>query len=857
MKNHPPKRALQFLRWFCREDYLEEVEGNLIELFEEQYNKSPRKAKWNFYRQILLHFRPDFIRTFQFNHPFTHPTMFRHILLITLRGFLRNKSTFLINLLGLSGALVCGLLIYFWADGEMMVDKFHEKNARLYQLIVHYHTEEGLGTGNSTPAQLAETFKTEMPEVEHSVAVRDVVDVTLSTESKAIKADGKHASTGFFEAFSFTLLEGNANSVLTDPNAIVLSDKLALKLFNTTERLIGKMIEFQHQQPLQITGVFAAPTENSTMQFDFILPFEAFKTNNEWALNWNYSTVDTYVTLAESAELGAFNEKIVGFLDTKRVNSLPTSLEATLYSDLYLHGEFENGVAVGGRIEYIRLFATIAIFILLIACINFINLSTAKASKRLKEIGVKKVIGADRKSLIVQFLSESCVLAFLALLVAVPGVWLLLPAFSSLAGKAITPIFNVELVLPVLGITLLAGLTAGSYPAWYLSRLRPSKMLKSRIRKISSDTWVRKGLVVFQFTVSMVLIVSVVVVQRQIHFVQTQSLGYNKENVIHFGLEGTASEKLETFLAEVNQLPSIQKASSIGESIVGGSNRFTVQKWEGEENNQLSFEMRAVNYDLLETLDIAILEGRSFSRDFNNETEKIIFNEAAVNFMGLENPIGKQVAIENDEFEIIGITKNFHFASLKETIEPLFFVFRPSWTHTVMAKIASGKEKAAIAELEELYANFNPGFPLEYEFLDQDYQAQYVTEQRVAKLSKYFAILTIFFSCLGLFGLATFNAETKIKEIGIRKVLGASAAGIVSLLSKDFLKPVGIALIIASPIAWYTMRQWLDNFAYRIDLQWWMFALAGILALGTALLTVSVQSIRAALANPVNALKSE
>ncbi|MEN0050157.1 MAG: ABC transporter permease, partial [Bacteroidota bacterium] len=645
--------------------------------------------------------------------------MLKYNLKLALRSFLKNRSSFLINLIGLTSGLLCVLLIYFWVNSEFQVDKFHEKTDRLYQLIVHYHNEEDTGTGQSTPAQLAETFEEEMPEVEHSIAVRDIDNITLSVGEVNIKANGKHASANFFQAFTHPFLEGDDKTALSTTNAIVISADLAKKIFNTTDELIGKTVELQHQETFQIAGVFQSPPENATMQFDFVLPFEHFKANNSWALNWNYSTVDTYMTLAKNANLNTFNEKIAAFLEDKRVNSMPTTLEAVNYGDLYLNGIYENGKVAGGRIEYVRLFSIIAFFILLIACVNFMNLSTAKASKRLKEIGVKKIIGAKRQTLIAQFLSESCALAFLSLAIALSLVWLLLPVFSQVAGKEITLAFSPNLVLSLLSITLFSGLLAGSYPALYLSGFQPSRAFKNKATKNSGESWVRKGLVVFQFTISTVLIVAVLIVNQQIDYVQTQNLGYDKENIIEFGLEGQAKEKLTTFLAEVNQLPSIEQVSSIGESVVGGSNRFTIQKWEGEENNQVSFEMRAVNYDLLETLNIALSEGRSFSKDFSNEENKVIFNEQAIAFMGLDDPIGERVTLENDELEIIGVSKNFHFASLKEVIEPLFIVFRPDWTHKAMAKVAAGKEKIAIAELEALYADFNPGFLLEYEFLDQ------------------------------------------------------------------------------------------------------------------------------------------
>ena len=784
--------------------------------------------------------------------------MISTILKWTFRSFYRSKSTFLINLIGLSTGLACALLIYIWINNEIAVDKFLEKESIPYQLIVHYHTEDGLETGNSTPCQLAETLVGELPEIEHIIESRLIKDgVTLSVENNGIKAVGQFAGSSFFELFPYHLLHGDKKQVLRDKNSIVISEDLALRFFNTTENIIGKTIKFQQRLDYQVSGIYQSPPANASLQFDFVLPFEAFITENQWALNWNYSTVDTYLSLTDGTDLSRFNAKIAGFLDTKRENQQPTTLEASRYTDHYLFGEYENGVQAGGRIQYVRLFGLIAIFILLIACVNFMNLSTAKASRRLKEVGVKKVVGASRKALIFQFLAETILLAFLSLGFAAAITWCLLPAFEKISGKDLLFTIDLQLLITALGVTLVTGLIAGSYPAFYLSGFRPAKVLKGSIMKLTKGTDLRRGLVVFQFVLSIIMIVSVLVIYQQINYLQTKNLGYSKDRIIQFDIEGKVRETLKTFLVEANQLPAVEQASSMGESMVNGMNMFTVEKWKGEANNQVSFQMRTVDFNALELFDIDILEGRTFSEEYGSEENKIIFNEAAIKFMGLEAPIGEEVSIQNERFEIIGVTKDFHFASLHEPINPLFFVYRPSWNNKVMIKSRQGNERLAISQLEQLYQRFNPGFPFEYQFLDQEYESQYVAEQNIANLSKYFAALAILLSCLGLFGLSIFNARRRVKEIGIRKVLGASTIQITTLLTKDFVKLVTLAILIASPLAFYLLNQWLKNFAYHINIQWWIFAVAGLCMIIIAFLTVGFQSLRAALVNPVNSLRNE
>lgn len=784
--------------------------------------------------------------------------MILNTLKLIFRGFTRNKGAFTINLVGLSIGLSCALLIYYWVGDEMKVDKFLKSGNGPYEMIMHFETEEGLSTGFSTPSQLAEQLPEDFPEIKHAVAVRKFDNVTLAFQDNQLKADGRYASQAFFELFSYELIHGDPTTALLENSSIVISDQLAIKLFNTTENLIGKVILCQQERPYQISAIFRSPPTNASLQFDFALPFEEFKSRNSWALNWNYSTVSTFVALRVGADVSAFNEKVENYLDNRRdENQLLTRVEARDYTDAYLFGTYENGQATGGRIQYVRLFSLIAILILIIACINFMNLSTAMASERSKEVGVKKVLGLGRGGLVLQFLGETVVLSFMALALALTMVNALLPTFSQLTGKDLVWSFNGQFLLVATGLTILTGLVAGSYPSLFMAAFKPATALKGKLILSSGSRNIRKVLVVGQFILSFMMIVAAFIVYQQLNYLQTKNLGYNKNNLLQLDIEGQIRSDLTTFLSEVKQVPGVKNASSIGQSLVGDRNTFIVEQWEGKTDNKNAFEMRPVNYDMIETLDVDILEGRSFSSAYGSEGNKIIFNEAAIEFMGLEKPLGTEVAIQGATFEIIGVAKDFHFTSLKEEIGPLFFVYRPEWTHKVMIRTEAGEESQVVDRLQQLFTSFNPGFPFDYEFLDDDYQAQYAAEQKVSYLSKYFTFLTIFISCLGLFGLATFDARRRVKEIGIRKVLGAGVWQITSLLSKDFLRLVMLAILIATPLAWYVMKMWLNDYAYRIDVHWWVFAMAGLTSLLIAMATVGFQSVKSSLANPILSLQDE
>jgi predicted permease len=801
--------------------------------------------------------------------------MFQHHLLLIYRNFKQSKGSFFINLMGLSTGLACALLIYLWVADELSIDKFHQNDSRLFRVMERQQLDNGVVVGDKSAGLLAETLAEEMPEVEYATAVKHYSwfsRFVLSAKAhKSIKAIGQFASKDYFQVFSYGLIQGKAQEVLKDKNSIVISDEVALRLFNTTGNLIGKTIEWEYgpdKGQATVSGVFSKVPANSSEQFDFLLPFDVWKELEPEVLEWENNGTNTYVVLKPGTNLDQFNTKIAPLVEQFNSKIPPLvqgrnrgsnrTLLLAPYSAKYLYGNYENGVQSGGRITYVKLFSIVAVFILLIACINFMNLSTAKASRRIKEVGVKKVIGATRSNLISQYLGESMLMACISLLVAILLVWMLLPPFSQLTGKQLSLPLDMGLITALLAVTLFTGLVAGSYPALYLSGFSPAMVLKGKLHRSVGEAWTRKGLVVFQFSLSVILIVAVLVVYKQVAYIQNKNLGYTKDNILYFEREGKLQENQEAFLAEVKKIPGIVNASSISSSIIGSHNTTGGVHWKGRNPDAVvAFEVVRVNYDLIETLDIEMTEGRTFSKEFGTEASSIIFNEAAITAMGLKDPVGKTINLWGKNMQIVGIAKDFHFESLHEPVKPLFFILQPQNTYTFMVKISAGKEKAAIGDLRKLYRGFNPGYAFEYKFLDQDFQAQYAAEQIVAALSQYFAGLAILISCLGLFALAAFTAERRRKEIGIRKVLGSSEWEIIRLLSGDFTRIVLTAIVIALPISYVLTKSWLDNFAFSIDLEWWYFAAAGLIALLVAWLTVGVQALKAARANPVNSLKEE
>ncbi len=802
--------------------------------------------------------------------------MWKHNIKLTLRNFQRNKTSFLINLIGLSTGLACALLIYLWVNDEMGMDKFHDRDNQLYQVMLNLDFKEGMKTSDRTPVPLAEALVKEIPEVETAISVNDFFNWRsdggiLSHNDQQVKVDGIHSSEDFFKVFTFPLIEGTKDNVLNNKNGIVISESLAINFFKTTENVVGKKLDWTHrgyEGTFQVAGVFQDPPKNSTIQFDVVFHLQLLKDNDQWAGNWTGNYAQTYLILNKNADVNQVNQKIDNFLAAKNENLTYHQLFIQQYSSKYLNNKFENGEIAGGRITYVRLFSLIALFILLIASVNFMNLSTARASLRMKEIGIKRTIGASRSNLMIRLLGESILLSFLALIIAVVIVLFFLPQFNDITGKQLNLSVNTYLISSFLIITFVTGFIAGIYPAFYLSGFKPSSVLKGKLNISFGEKWIRKGLVVFQFTLSLIFIVGLLVIDQQIKLTQTKNMGYDRDNIISFqwkeklydawsGLsEVNNNDLFFTFLDELKKVQGVVHATNMKGNILTNVYGQGGVRWSDDESQEsANVKSPIVGFDFMKTLGIELINGRTFSKEYQDDYSKLIINESAAKMMGFENPVGQKIRMNGND-EIIGVVKDFHYGSLYNNIEPLIFRFDPNSGH-VLVKIQKGTELATIGKIDQLYQKFHQMHPFEFSFMDEDYQAIYESETRVADLSKYFSGLAILISCLGLFGLAMFTTERRKKEIGIRKVLGSSVFGIVRMLTSDFTKTVILAICISIPISYLIAQKWLENFAYNITLTWWLFFIPAILVLIIAWLTVGLQTVKAASVNPVQSLKDE
>lgn len=786
-------------------------------------------------------------------------TMILHTILLNYRSFLRAKTTFFINLIGLSTALASTLLIYLWIQDELNFDKFHEKDDRLYQVMENIHNHDGIATRDATPFGMAELLLETLPEVEQAATVTPMAwfpKFTIDNKGNRLKHEGKFAGKDFFNIFSYPLLHGDADQVLEGKYSIVISENLAEKLYGSADSALGQVIswELSHlKQQCTVTGVFKDIPRNSSEQFELVLPIELLGE----IMGFNPAEMGpigpaTFLVLKGGVNPDALNAKISSLM-AEKTGEKTTDFIFVPYSKKYLYGKFENGVQVETRMRYVKLFGLLALVILFIACINFMNLTTAKASRRLKEIGIKKAIGASRKTLIIQYMGESVLMSVIALITALLMVNLLLPQFNQVTGKQLVSGFTVT-DLTVYGATaIVTGILAGSYPALYLSSFRPVKVLKGYVSGSFAELMARKGLVIFQFAVSIVAIVGVLVIYQQMVYVQTRNLGYAKENLIYFELEGRVAEDNEAFLSEVKKIPGVINASAMVGNIVGTVGHGMEIKF---NNKAIQFHWLGIDYEMIETLGIEMESGRTFSREFN-DSARIILNQAAIDVMDISDPIGKMIPFGDDQVEIIGITRNFHLRSLHEVITPLAFRLEPDIFWNIFVRLEEGRQSETLRNLQEMYKRFNPGFALDYRFVDQTYQSQYVSENRVASLSVWFAGMAIVISCLGLFGLASYSAERRVKEIGIRKVFGSTASGIVFLLCKDFIRLVLVAVVISVPISYYLSKAWLSTFSYSINLEWWVFLLAALMSILIAVVTTAGQAVKASWINPSKCLRNE
>ncbi len=792
--------------------------------------------------------------------------MIKNYFITAWRNLIRNKAFSAINILGLALGLACSLLIILWVQDERSVDDFHANGKQLYQVYERQYYDGKVDAGYSTQGLLAEELKRNIPEVQYASAMDYAsppsTSNTFEAGQKVNKMQGYFAGADFFSMFSYPLLKGTTKTSLNTSGGIAISRRMAEFFFESPVKAMGKTIRFENKEDLQVTAVFENIPANSSQQFDFLRSWIDFVKQNAWVHNWGNTSPSSFIQLRTDATIVKVESKIKNFIYnyTPKDKSAVTELGLQSYPEKYLHSIFKNGQVDGGRIEYVSLFTLVAVFILLIACINFMNLTTARSANRAKEVGLRKAIGAVRSSLIVQFTGEAMLFAFCSIVIAVILVALLLPAFNTVTGKQLTlPVNKLVFWESLIGLLAITGIIAGSYPALFLSSLKPVKVLKGSLKFGRGATFFRQGLVVFQFALSFILIVGMIVIYRQMNYIQTKNLGYDRDNLVYIPIEGELIKKYNVFKDEAGKIPGISGISKMRNSPTVIEHHTGNITWPGKDPNlTVSFADGVVGYDFVKTMRLQLKEGRDFSKDFGTDSTAFILNETAVKRIGYKDPVGQSVTWGNRSGKIIGVIKDFHFNSMHEAIGPLIVRLDENWTWgTILIRTKTGKTKDAIAGLEKLCKGLNPNFPFTYQFSDQEFTKLYKSEQIVSKLANYFAFLAILISCLGLFGMATFTAAQRTKEIGVRKVLGASVPNIVALFSGNFLKLVAIAILVAFPVAWLAMKQWLLNFTYRIDMEWWVFVMAGAITICIAILTVSYQSIKAAIANPVKSLRTE
>jgi putative ABC transport system permease protein len=790
--------------------------------------------------------------------------MIKNYLKVAWRNLVRNKVHTFINIAGLSVGLVCSLLILLWVQNETGIDAFHKNSLRLYQVYERQYYDHKINAQYYTPGVLAAEMKRVIPEVEYATSANFNEQHTFKIGDKILKLTGGSADADFFKMFSYPLLQGNAQTALNNPSDIAISQKMAIAFFGSTQSAIGKTIRSDSQKDFIITSVFGDPGENSSQQFDYLINWYSYLQDNPWAKEWGNNTPLTFIRLHAGANPALVDKKITYLLQKldkdEKKGIFTQELGLQRFDNVYLHGNFKNGKIEGGRIEYVQLFSIVAIFILLIACINFMNLTTARSVKRAREIGVRKVVGALRSALIWQFISESLLLTSIAVIIALLMLIGLLPFFNQVTQKQIElPFSQFAFWIKLTGLTLVTGVISGSYPALFLSSFNPVKVLKGSMKLDSGTTLLRKGLVIFQFVLSVVLIIGTIIVSKQVNYIQSINLGYDRENLVYIPMEGALVQNYEVFKNEGLKMPGIRSITRSTSKPTNITQSTVVVEWDGKDpNTNISFTDAAVGYDFISTMNLKMVTGRDFSKDFGTDSIGYILNEAALKRTGYTEPIGKPFTMWGNKGKIIGIVRDFHFSSLHEQIKPLVLQYGEKWGNgNILVRTLPGKTREALTSLETLAKQLNPNFQFTYTFSDDEYNKLYNSEQIVGKLSDAFAFLAIFISCMGLLGLAMFTAEQRVKEIGIRKVLGASVTSLFALLSAEFLWLVFIALVIASPIAWYAMNSWLRGFAYHTPVEWWVFAISGGLIILIALLTVSFQAVKAALINPIKSLRSE
>ncbi|SEW50091.1 ABC transporter permease [Chitinophaga arvensicola] len=791
--------------------------------------------------------------------------MLQNYLKVTFRNLWKNKTYSFLNIFGLAIGLACAGVIFLWVEDEVTYNSNQAKKDHVYQVMEHWNYDGNIRTFSSTPAPLAEAMKSDIPGIRQTCRMsEDGASKLFSQGDKKMYANGVFADAAIFDIFTFPFKEGSAATAFPQLYSIVLTAKTARNFFGRDHNVIGQTIIIDNQQPYVVSGVLEDIPENSSIRFQWVAPFEIYYNQTPYLKNWGANSVSTFAELTPQADVAAVNNKLKNFINEHNPGSIN---QAFLFGmkDWRLRDQFNNGVQSGGRIEYVRLFSLIAWIILFIACINFMNLATARSEKRSKEVGIRKVMGAGKDKLIIQFISEALLMSLLAAVLAVVLLLLVLPAFNAIVNKHLTIGLDRPMHIGgLLFITLISGVLAGSYPSLYLSSFNPVFVLKGIRAKTGSATFIRKGLVVAQFSVSITLIICTAIIYQQIQHVKQRNLGFNKENLISMDIQGNMKQNFAAIKTALLATDVVENVALADHGAIYSGNNTNDLFWEGKpasENYLIS--QRMVSPEFINTTGMKIVAGSDFKPVTAANGTDVLITESLEKLMGKGSAVGKIINTPLDKdstvhSRVVGVVKDYVYGNMYGTPDPVIFYCIPEDPSLMYVRMNAGADKeAGLRKIGDVMKVYNPAYPFSYRFVDDQFNAMFSNETLMQQLSRLFATLAILISCLGLFGLAAYTAERRTKEIGIRKVLGASVSGITRLLSADFLKLVGIASLIAFPVAWYTMDQWLQKFPYRVSIHYWVFLLAGIAAMLIALTTISFQSIKAALMNPVKSLKAE
>ncbi len=792
--------------------------------------------------------------------------MLQYFFSIAYRNLIKNKAFTIINILGLAIGMASAALIFIVIAYQRSFDQFHVNKDRIYEVWNRATFSGQLHCWNTTPKPLARATEKDLPEVECATRVDWGNRFLFTIGEKKLKIRGRSVDTTFLRIFTFPMIQGNALTALNDPFSIILTQTLSKKLFGN-ENAMGKVLRVDNKDNLTVTGIIKDPPANTRFDFEYLYPWE-YRTKRGWNDNgsWGNNSTQTYVLLKPNASQASADEKLKTIKGRYDKEAEP-NWQMFLYPlDRWrLYSRFNGAMEEGGMIDDLKIFGVIAVFILLIACINFMNLSTARSEKRAKEVGIRKVVGAQRYSLISQFIGESMILAFVAGVISLGILFLVIPSFNKLIDEKLSlHIANPFFWLSGLGFILVTGLIAGSYPAFFMSSFNPSRVLKGTFKAANALITPRKLLVVLQFTFAIIMIICTSIVKQQLDHAKNRNSGYDRDQLMYTMMEGEIDKNYTLIRNELLSSGAVSSVTKTSAPVTEGWSDSWGFKWEGmgPNDDKQDFDIFCADQELIKTTGLNIVEGRDFDlNQFKTDSDGIIINQSAQKVLKMEHPIG-QIIRDGDsnlvKHPIIGVVKDFVLHSPFQTMRPMLIMGAKGWFNVIHYKLSKAHTVADnLKTVESIFRKYNSEFPFEYKFVDDEYGNKFKTEQRMGMMATIFAGLTIFISCLGLFGLATYMAENRIKEIGVRKVLGASVAGITTLLSKDFLKLVMYSFVVASPVAWYLMHQWLSKYPYRVDISWQVFVFAGFMSFIISVMTVSYQSIKAAVSNPVKSLRTE